>query len=66
VLKLLQAKVAERRRVRVTNESEHATLLSGMVVTAGVEEKRHDAVGARRVARCCSSNCEGLVEHLSW
>jgi hypothetical protein len=35
VLKLLQAKVAERRRVRVANDSEHAALLLGMVVTAG-------------------------------
>jgi hypothetical protein len=67
VLKLLQAKVAERRRIRVANDSEHAALLSGMVVTAGVEEKRHDAVrGARHAARCYSSNCKGLVEHLSW
>jgi hypothetical protein len=46
-VKLLQAKVAERRRIRVANDSEHAALLSGMVVTVGVEEKRHDAVKER-------------------
>jgi hypothetical protein len=44
VLKLLQAKVAERRRVRVANDSKHAALLSGMAVTTGIEEKRHDVV----------------------
>jgi hypothetical protein len=44
VLKLLQVKVAERQRVQIANDSKHAALLSGMVVTAGVEGKRRDMV----------------------
>jgi hypothetical protein len=44
VLQLLQAEVAERRRVWVPNDSEHAALLSGMVVAVRVEGKRRDAV----------------------
>jgi hypothetical protein len=51
VLKLLQVKVAERQRVQIANDSKHAALLSGMVVTAGVEGKRRDMV-MERDARC--------------